>query len=91
MDLRTHVHNENMDTPSLRRFRGSVRDTVNGRVITAKNYFSRSKEFFELLLTRVHGVLRVDDGESSLALDDHVRPEFPRSTEPPRVYRVNKG
>lgn len=36
---------ENMDTPSLRRFRGSVRDTANGRVITVKNYFSRSKEF----------------------------------------------
>lgn len=42
-----------------------------------RKIISLARRNFELLLTRIHGVLRVGDGESFLALDEHVALNFP--------------
>lgn len=71
-----HTYIQDMNTHPCVRFRGSV--PLNGKVITAKkNYFSRSNEFRAAFDSNPRALLRVDDGESSLALDEHVVLNFP--------------
>lgn len=72
----TYTQNRNIPHPCVDSVDLYVTPWMEG--LLRRKISSLARRNFELLLTRIHGVcFAVDDGESSLALDEHVALNFP--------------
>lgn len=72
----TYTQNRNIPHPCVDSVDLYVTPWTEG--LLRRKISSLARRNFELLLTRIHGVcFAVDDGESSLALDEHVALNFP--------------